>query len=112
MPTFAPPKPTQPEDLRAILEICAEDFTAKAFQAGLRAAFVNACLVRDPKSTPPSYRRFTGHTRKGLIPKVLAPADSSNDDEFQLGDVAAEVEMVTRPSFEEADFDIDIDADE
>ena len=94
MPAFAPPKPVLADGLRALLTACGDAFIATDFQRGLRRAFEDVGLAPDASGR---WTTYAGHTR-GLLSRVLAPADSAADDQFLLGDVAAELAMAECPA--------------
>jgi hypothetical protein len=96
MPTFSPPKVAQPEGIRTLLATWQGRFASFEFREGLRRCFTNVGLRPIAGTEPPSFRNYTGG-RLGTVARAFVPADSAGDDAFVLGDIAAEVEVESRP---------------
>ena len=92
MPAFTPPKPQLIDGLNMLRTVSAEVFAKDAFKQGLVRAFVKVGLA---KSATGLFCNYTSHSR-GSMPVSLAPADSPSEEQFTLGNIAAEFELEPR----------------
>ena len=91
MPAFTPPKPVLIDGLNMLRTVSAEVFAKDEFKQGLVRAFV--CLAESVDTG--DFCNYTSHSR-GSMPAVLAPADSPSEEQFTLGNVAAELDLEPR----------------
>ena len=71
----------------------AEVFAKDEFKQGLVRAFVKVGLAESVNTG--NFCNYTSHSR-GSMPAVLGPADSPSEEQFTLGNVAAELELEPR----------------
>ena len=92
MPAFTPPKPQLIDGLNMLRTVSAEVFAKDAFKQGLVRAFVKVGLIT---SATGLFYNYTSHSR-GSMPVSLAPADLPSEEQFTLGNIAAEFELEPR----------------
>jgi hypothetical protein len=93
MPAFTPPKPVLIDGLNMLRAVSAEVFAKDEFKQGLVRAFVKVGLAVSIGTG--TFYNYTSHSR-GSMPTILAPTDSPSDEQFTLGNVAAELELEPR----------------
>ena len=93
MPAFTPPKPVLIDGLNMLRTVSAEVFAKDEFKQGLVRAFVKVGLAESVDTG--NFCNYTSHSR-GSMPAILAPADSPSEEQFTLGNVAAELELEPR----------------
>ena len=90
MPAFTPPKPVLIDALNMLRTVSAEVLSKDEFKQGLVRAFVKVGLAEVVGTG--TFYNYTSHSR-GSMPAILAPADSPSEEQFKLGNVAAELEL-------------------
>ena len=73
--------------------VSAKVFSKAEFKQGLVRAFVKVGLAESVDTG--NFYNYTSHSR-GSMPAILAPADSPSEEQFTLGNVAAELELEPR----------------
>ena len=92
-PEFLPPKPTQADGLRTIFSARKELYDTEDFKRGLTRAFVQAGLWKDARIG--AFVKYTGPERTSAPVGRKGQAAPAVEN-LQLGDLAAEMDLVSR----------------
>ena len=82
-PAFAPPKPTQAEGIKTVLEVLNTTLTTEKFQESMRRCFVAVGLAPD---TSGAYVQYSP-SRKGYIASLL-PQVQNHDHAISVGEIS------------------------
>ena len=90
-PAFLPPKPTQQEGLRIVLDVLKTALATESFKASMAKCFVAVGLAEQADGTFVEY----SVARKGFLKSVM-PQVQMSEEAVSVGELASEVQLVGR----------------